>query len=67
MKTCRILVVEDDDRIMDQIGDVLFSLGHEHERATSLAEAQERLEAQTFDLVLLDLHIPARSGAEGPA
>lgn len=35
MKTHHALVVEDDDRIIEQIEDTLFSLGHKYERAAS--------------------------------
>lgn len=65
MKTHHALVVEDDDRIIDQIEDTLFSLGHKYERAASQAEAQQKLEANGYDYVLLDLHIPARPGRGG--
>jgi DNA-binding response OmpR family regulator len=65
MKTQQALVVEDDDRIMDQIDDTLFCLGHSYQRAASQAEAQIKLEAERFDYVLLDLHIPARPGRGG--
>lgn len=65
MKTHHALVVEDDDRIIDQIEDTLFSLGHKYERAASQAEAQQKLETNGFDYVLLDLHIPARPGRGG--
>lgn len=65
MKTHHALVVEDDDRIIEQIEDTLFSLGHKYERAASQAEAQQKLETSGFDYVLLDLHIPARPGRGG--
>ena len=65
MKTHHALVVEDDDRIIDQIEDTLFSLGHQYERAASQAEAQQKLATNGFDYVLLDLHIPARPGRGG--
>jgi CheY-like chemotaxis protein len=65
MKTHHALVVEDDDRIIEQIEDTLFSLGHKYERAASQAEAQQKLETNGFDYVLLDLHIPARPGRGG--
>jgi len=65
VKSQHALVVEDDDRIIDQIEDTLFSLGHNYERAASQAEAQQKLETNGFDYVLLDLHIPARQGRGG--
>lgn len=65
MKLPHALVVEDDDRIIDQIEDTLFSLGHKFERVANQAEAQQKLEANGYDYVLLDLHIPARPGRGG--
>ena len=65
MKNYHALVVEDDDRIMEQFDSELFSLGHAYERAASQGEAQQKLETHTFDYVLLDMHIPARQGRGG--
>lgn len=65
MPSPRALIVEDDERVVPSIEDVLFSLGHEHEWVTNQADAQERLTAMTFDYVLLDLQIPAKGGRGG--
>lgn len=65
MKSYRALVVEDDERVMPSVEDVLFSLGHEHEWVTNQADAQERFAATPFDYVLLDLQIPAKGGRGG--
>jgi CheY-like chemotaxis protein len=63
----KALVVEDDDRIIDAIGDALFSIGHEHEWATNQHDAQQVLQTGNYSYVLLDLQIPAkpqRGGAD---
>ena len=65
MKSCRVLVVEDDERVMPSVEDALFSLGHEHDWVTNQADAQERFGGKPFDYVLLDLQIPARAGRGG--
>ncbi len=62
----KILVVEDDHKIKTEvIDDILASLGHENDWATNQQESLEMLGNSSYDLVLLDLQIPARpnSGA----
>ncbi|NLX18205.1 MAG: response regulator [Desulfobulbus sp.] len=62
----KVLVVEDDRKIKTEvIDDVLTSLGYENDWAANQQEALGLLEKNGYDLVLLDLQIPARpnSGA----
>lgn len=59
----RILHVEDDPDIAQLVGSLLEGLA-EHTQAGSTKAALECLEAQDFDLVLLDLGLPDGSGAE---
>ncbi|HOM75194.1 MAG TPA: response regulator [Anaerohalosphaeraceae bacterium] len=60
----KILVVEDDRKIKTEvIDDVLASLGYENDWATNQQEALEMLGNNGYDLVLLDLQIPARSSS----
>jgi len=61
----KALVVEDDDRIKDRIEDELLSLGHEFDWAQSQEDAQALLGDNSYDYVLLDLEIPARTGRGG--
>ncbi|MCL4198391.1 MAG: response regulator [Phycisphaerales bacterium] len=61
----RALIVEDDDRIVRSIEDALYSLGHACVSVASQEEALAALGEGQFDYVLLDLHIPARSGRGG--
>lgn len=59
----KILVVEDDHKIKTEvIDDILASLGHDNDWATNQQKAVELLEMNVYDLVLLDLQIPARPG-----
>jgi two-component system, NtrC family, nitrogen regulation response regulator NtrX len=58
MEKYRVLIVEDDERIVSQIEDVLASLGHEHEWAANQADAWKLFESKYFDYVLLDMQIP---------
>ena len=58
----RVLVVEDNLEIREEIEDALFALGYEHDWATSQQEARELLAANHYDCALVDLEIPARPG-----
>jgi len=61
----KALIVEDDDRIIETIGDVLFSLGHEYDWATNQHDARQMLRERPYDYVLLDLQIPAKPNRGG--
>ena len=54
------LVIEDDQTHLDLLEERLFSMGHRCRKARSQAQADEMLDAYTFDYVLLDLEIPSR-------
>lgn len=60
MNKPRALVVEDDERLVEPIRDVLGSLGHEFDHVTNQQDALARIEAAEYDYLLLDLQIPAR-------
>jgi two-component system, OmpR family, response regulator RegX3 len=57
----RILIVEDDDAIAEQLAEGLRREGFEVTRVTT---GEEALEASVPDLVLLDLRLPGIDGAE---
>ena len=59
----RILHVEDDPDVRSVVSTIARDIG-EFETATSVAEAQARLQGEKFDLVLLDLGLPDGSGWE---
>ncbi len=58
----KALVVEDDLQIEEEIMDVLQLLGHEHDWAESQQQARDLIEQNTYQYVLADLEIPARTG-----
>ena len=60
----RILVVEDERAINDLIVMNLTEAGYECERAFDGMEAAEKLEGESFDLVLLDIMLPKVDGYE---
>ena len=58
----RILLAEDERTISRLIKQVLTNAGHEVTGVQSAAEAVEHLEANAFDLVLLDLNLADGDG-----
>lgn len=62
--TQKILVVDDDDDLRDMIGLVLASSGYKTVFASDGLSAFEIFEAETPDLVLLDIMLPGQDGIE---
>lgn len=60
----RILIVDDDVEIRAVLRKLLFNSGYAVEEAGTAEEATEKLRDVEFDLVLLDLGLPDRSGHE---
>ncbi len=60
----RILVVDDDEQVRGFLRRLLIRSGYTVEESGTAAEALERIRADAPDLVLLDLHLPDRSGHE---
>jgi CheY-like chemotaxis protein len=60
----RVLVVEDDARQRDSIGELLAAEGVEIVPVATAAEALDQLRAMTFDCMVLDLTLPDMSGYE---
>lgn len=58
----QLLLVEDDDAIADVVQLNLVEAGFEVRRESDGAAAMRRIEAQRFDLVLLDLMLPGADG-----
>lgn len=58
----KILLVEDDGQIASYLGELLRAEGFDTQIAGSKKEAGERLLAQAFDLVLLDVSLPDGNG-----
>ncbi len=64
MKTRRILVVDDERSIREFLRILLEQEGYEVEDAESVAQAVERLEASSFDMVICDLKLPDGVGLD---
>ncbi|MDP9170417.1 MAG: sigma-54 dependent transcriptional regulator, partial [Acidobacteriota bacterium] len=60
----RILVIDDEVEIRESLEALLDLEGYEVDLAQSGAEGERRLEQRAYDLVLLDLMMPEKSGME---
>ena len=60
----RILVVEDDDVNLKTIIEMLKKLGLETEVARNGEEAVQKATGESFDLILMDIHMPVINGYE---
>jgi two-component system, OmpR family, response regulator RegX3 len=60
----RILVVEDAEAILDAVTDALVAEGFDVQGESDGKMALEAAEAESFDLVILDLMLPGLSGTE---
>ncbi|NRR32545.1 response regulator [Oxalobacteraceae bacterium] len=59
-----ILIVDDEQLLLDYLGEVLRHAGHEVVQATSAEQALELISQREPDLALLDIHMPGMSGME---
>ncbi len=60
----RILIVDDESSIRLTLGTMLQRAGYDVTQAENGAEAIERLEQQSFDLLLVDLKMPGMDGMQ---
>ena len=60
----KILVADDDPTLRSELAELLRGDGHEVEVAADGGQALERLEAEPFELALLDLVMPRATGLE---
>jgi len=60
----RILVIDDEPDVCESLEALLGLEGYDVEMALTAADGLRKLEARNFDLVLLDLMLPDRSGME---
>jgi DNA-binding response OmpR family regulator len=58
----RILVIEDDLRMVELLRTGLWERGHSVVTATSAEEGQQLIDENTFDVIVLDIGLPGRSG-----
>ncbi len=59
-----VLILEDDPAFGGVVEEELRARGHDVTRILSVADAREQLRDDSFDVVLLDLHLPDGSGLE---
>ena len=60
----RLLLIDDDERLTTLVGDYLRRNGFEVDSAGSLGAGRERLKAQAYDALLLDLMLPDGDGLD---
>ena len=60
----RLLLIDDDVRLTDMVGDYLRRNGYDVEAAGSLASGRERLRGAPYDALLLDLMLPDGDGLD---
>ena len=60
----RVLIVEDEDPIRDGLVSLFAGQGFETSSAANGSDANDELEKSSFDIVVLDLMIPAPTGLE---
>jgi len=60
----RILIIDDESSIRETLAAILTDEGHRPSAASSAEEARAELEAEVFDLVLLDLRLGDTDGLE---
>jgi len=58
----RILVIEDDLRMVELLRTGLWERGHTIVTATTAEQGQQLVDAQNFDVIVLDIGLPGRSG-----
>jgi DNA-binding NtrC family response regulator len=61
---CRLLIVDDEEAARFGMRRALGQFGYEIEEAGSVVEARTRLSARPFDLMLLDVNLPGKSGLD---
>ena len=64
MKSCSILVVDDEPELRDVVSQVLTGAGHRVTCAADGRDAIARLATETFDLVLTDVIMPEKDGMQ---
>lgn len=56
----KILIIDDEEQVREELSDRLSSMGHESEEASCQEEAERMIDEIDYDLVLLDLAIPVK-------
>lgn len=63
-RLARLLVVDDDLDTLANLADILTDIGYQVRTASSATEALRSLDANAFDIVLLDLKLPGMDGLQ---
>lgn len=64
MGRAKILVVDDEPRVREMLSRYLTNIGHQCDVACNGDETLSKIAAEQFDLVLLDISMPGKSGTE---
>ena len=64
MNQARILVADDEEGIRELLREQLAASGYITDEATDGAEAIDKLEHGTYELAILDINMPKKSGLE---
>ncbi len=60
----RVLIVEDSENVSESLGMIFDHFGFSCDREGTVEGALARLEANAYDLLILDINLPAANGAE---
>lgn len=63
-RTWRLLVVDDDEGVRENLSELLHLAGYEVVSASNATEALEKLGSTDVDLLLTDFRMPGRSGLD---
>ena len=64
MEQARILVADDEEGIRELLREQLDAAGYVTDEATDGAEAIDKLDRETYDLAILDINMPKKSGLD---
>ena len=64
MEQARILVADDEEGIRELLREQLNAAGYATDEATDGAEAIDKLDHDTYDLAILDINMPKKSGLD---
>lgn len=62
MNTKRILIIDDDAELCDEVSEMLRYEGYAVEKVTDSTEGQKLLGQNTYDVVILDYKMPGKTG-----
>ncbi len=64
MNATRLLIIDDDERMLTTLDDVLRLKGYDVETAASGAQARDMLRARRPDVAVVDMRLPGESGTD---